>query len=124
MKALINVLAAGMIVMVPSCTCTEVQTEKWNQCVSSLAEVATSDACLGQCLDSNWVGCAIGCGLGLLEDAIPPCYDALAGMFTTAPGAGSAPGSGPAPLVCRPDAPPDCAAVWNAVEKRGAGGDQ
>ena len=111
MRWAVRVAVTLMIVGAPACQCqiTPDQIEAGEKCWDQLVKVATSEACLTQCLSANWVGCAMGCGMGLITEAFPDCSKALASLFTTpAPAGFTGAKVGPKELVCKPDAPAVC----------------
>ncbi|MEI6297956.1 MAG: hypothetical protein WCO84_10080, partial [bacterium] len=69
-----------------------------------------------QCLSANWVGCAMGCGMGLLNTSMPVCWDALQSLMVTPEKAGYMGATvGPKELVCAKNAPESCKRAEEAV---------
>lgn len=121
MRLFIRVLVLGMLLLTPSCTCTDLQKQKSEDCWKSFVEVATSPQCLNECIAQNWVACATGCGMGLLSKTIPECWEALETAFTTPTAvmtpAYMLPARAPVPqsLVCKPTAPASCHGAQEAI---------
>jgi hypothetical protein len=113
-------MLTAAVFLFPACSCTlsQVQIEKNQKCLDSLVAVATSPECINQCINANWVGCAMGCGMGLLAKAVPDCSAAVANLFVTPPATtgGSGGTVGPNDLVCK-EAKGACLQAEEAVLK-------
>jgi len=111
MRFLVALSIAFMFLGSPSCQCqvTPDQIKLGEKCWDQLVKAATSERCLAQCLNANWVGCGMGCGMSLITDAFPDCSRALASLLTKPTGAGPESRD----LVCKQEAPVSC---FNASE--------
>jgi len=113
----------AMVMMFPSCACnlSNIKIDGVPKCLDELAKVASSPGCIDQCINANWVGCAMGCGMAILKNDFPSCTDALADMFGTPQTAGYGASIGSKDLVCKPDSPEACKQaeqkVWVEFEK-------